>query len=322
MNNTAPASRVVAAVPLERAPAPDEEKYPSWHFKKGTTVCEHFTVLKHLGGGSSYEVFLVWDERLFAVCVAKLLRPDRINDAHSLRDLTREAELLKCLSHPTLVRGFGAVLDGPHPYVLLELVEGPTLSRLIKREGALPLLQVLPTLLHVGAVLQYLALRQVVHLDIKPGNIVMGIPPRLIDLSIARTTDDAARLRSAIGTDAYMAPEQCDARANPGRIGLGTDIWGLGATLYHAAAGRVPFPRPDDWEKNEEDVNVRFPQILADPDPLPKHLPSALCDLILRMLNKDPDQRPPLAEVVAELEPLVKKVTSPRRGLRRFGRPY
>ena len=171
------------------------------------------------------------------------------------------------LAHPVLVRGFDAVLEGPHPHLLIEHLEGPTLGRLIRRHGPLPMEQLIPLALHVAATLHYMAGESWVHLDVKPDNIVMGIPPRLIDLSIARPFERAKRLRGSIGTDAYMPPEQCDADAHPGEVGAASDVWGLGATLYHAVAGKVPFPRKKGASESP-DLNTRFPQLVEDPDPL------------------------------------------------------
>lgn len=290
---------------------------PSWNFEEGTVIAEGRSILKHLGGGSQYEVYLVWDERLFALVVAKLLRPDRVESERDLRDIRREVEVLHQLSHPILVRCFGAVFDGPHPHFLLEHLEGPTLRRLIKRHGPLPLEQLLPLALHLASALHYLAAEQLVHLDVKPSNIVVGMPPRLIDLSITRTHEDAARLHRSIGTDAYMPPEQCDPAAWPGRIGPAADVWGLGATLYHAVAGKVPFPRPRG-ARESEDPTLRFPQLVAEPEPLPPEVPPLLRDLIFNMLAKDPLQRPTAAESVTTLGPLVEilpqKLSASRRG--------
>ena len=81
------------------------------------------------------------------------------------------------------------------------------------------------------------------HLDVKPSNIVMGGPPRLIDLSVARTLAEAAALRAPIGTDAYMAPEQCEP---DGRLGPPADVFGLAATLYTGLTGTRPFPPCED----------------------------------------------------------------------------
>ena len=177
-------------------------------------------MVKALGGGRRYHVHLVWDERLFALMVAKLIPADQVEDERALRELRQEADALDKLAHPVLVRGFDAVVDGPHPHLLIEHLEGPTLGRLIRRHGPLPMEQLIPLALHVAATLHYMAGESWVHLDVKPDNIVMGIPPRLIDLSIARPFERAKRLRGSIGTDAYMPPEQCDADAPPARLTL------------------------------------------------------------------------------------------------------
>src|SRR5918992_6283693 len=153
----------------------------SWEFPEGHEIAPGRTTLKSLGGGNRYEVYLVWDERFFSVMVAKVLRPDLVEEGYALRGLRREAEALEALSHPVLLRAFDADVDGEYPHVLVEHLEGPTLKRLIKKGGPLPLEQSLPLALHVAAAIHYLASEDMVHLDVKPDNIVMGIPPRLID---------------------------------------------------------------------------------------------------------------------------------------------
>jgi serine/threonine protein kinase len=240
-------------------PAVARREHESWEFEAGHEIAPGRSVLRSLGGGSRYEVFLVWDERLFTPVAAKVLRPDQVEEERALRDLRKEAEALARLQHPVLIRGFGAVLEGPYPHVVVEHFDGDTLRKLIKRGGAVPLPQLLPLALNVAAALHYLACEEVVHLDVKPDNIVMGIPPRLIDLSVARSFERARRISGTVGTDAYMAPEQCDTDSYPGRIGPAADVWGLAATLFHATAGTVPFPR-EKGARESEDRLVRFPQ--------------------------------------------------------------
>jgi serine/threonine protein kinase len=291
---------------------------PSWEFEEGAPIAPGRTVLKPLGGGTRYEVLLVWDEVMFAICVAKVLRPDHTEDDRALRDLRREAEILERLAHPVIVRGFDALLEGPHPHVMIEHLEGPSLRRLIRRGGELPLEQLLPLALHVAGALEYMRHMEIAHLDVKPDNIIMGVPPRLIDLSIARPLKRAARISSPVGTDAYMAPEQCDPDG-PGEVGSAADVWGLGATLHHAVAGSVPFPRPKE-ARDSEDPEVRFPQLVEEAQPLSGAAPDGVRELIASMLDRDPAARPTAGEVAGRLEPLVaeqpRKMVFSRRGMR------
>jgi serine/threonine-protein kinase len=145
-----------------------------------------------------------------------------------------------------------------------------------------------------------------VHLDVKPANVVMGAPPRLIDLSVARRVEEAARLMHPVGTDGYMAPEQC----GPGAIGPPADVFGLAATLQHALTGRPPFPR-EPGARDSPDATVRFPQLVRDPEPLPRRVPRTLAAALRAGLQRDPAQRPTAAELAGALEPLVTAL--PRR---------
>lgn len=278
---------------------------PTWGFSEGDELAPGRTVLRRIGGGRRYEALLVWDEHRLAVLVAKVLRPDFAHDPVALRDLAREAELLAHLAHPVVVRGFGAVVDGRFPHLVLEHLDGPTLDELLDQSGPLAIEQLLPLGLHVASALHYLAGEGIVHLDVKPSNIVMGGPPRLIDLSVARSLPEAAALRSPIGTDAFMAPEQC---APDGRLGPPADVFGLAATLYTALTGTRPFPP----------CEARWPQLTASPAPLPRRTPRALSQVVMAALAPDPAERPTAREVATALEPLVaalpRRMTLGRRG--------
>ena len=294
------------------------EESHSWELDEGAEIAPGRTVLKLVGGGHLYEVYLVWDDHLFAIMVAKLLRPDELDDERALRALRREAEALSRLSHPVLLRGFGAVMDGDYPHVLVEHLEGPTLRRLIRRGGPLPIEQALPLGLHVAAALHYMAAEGMVHLDVKPENIVMGIPPRLIDFSLVRTAERAREIRSSVGTNAYMPPEQC-APGDAGEIGPASDVWGLGATLFHALAGELPFDPPRSKE-DDGPLEHRFPQLIEDPRILPNHVPVEFREAIYAALAKDPSERPPAADLALSLQPLVANLPQKVRLGRPFGR--
>lgn len=275
---------------------------PTWGLREGDRLTPGRTILRRLGGGRRYEVFLVWDDHRLAVLVAKVLRPDEATDPAGRNELRREAEALARLAHPVVVRGFDAMLAGRFPHLLVEHLEGPTLGDLLARDGALALEQLLPLALHVASALHYLAEEAMVHLDVKPDNVVMGAPPRLIDLSVARTLAEARQTRTPVGTGAYMAPEQCEPAAQPGALGPPADVFGLAATLYHAVAGRPPFPRRGD---------ERFPQLTQPAPPLPRRTPAPFAAVLGAGLERDPAARPTAAEFAAGLEPLV--ATLPRR---------
>ena len=299
-----------------------EREHSSWNLEEGAEIAPGRSVLKQLGGGNRYEVMLVWDDRLFAITVAKVLRPDYAQDERALAELGEEAQALDRLAHPVLVRGFDAVLEGPHPHLLIEHLEGPTLRRLLRRHGVLPLEQLLPLAAHVAAALHYMAAEEWVHLDVKPDNIVMGVPPRLIDLSIARPVERAAHLTGPIGTDPYMAPEQCAPSDYPGEVGPPADVWGLGATLYRAVEGQGAFPRPQG-ARDSDDPEVRFPQLVERPVQLSDDVPNEFRELVERTLARRPDERPTAAELALSLQPLVdelpRKLAFARKGTRSRG---
>ncbi len=278
----------------------------AWKLAEGDEIVPGRHALKRLGGGHRYEAYLAFDERLHTVVVAKLVRPHLVDDPHTLEGLAGEARMLERLQHPVVVRGFDAVLDGPRPHLVLEHLEGPRLSTLVRRHGPLPPEQLIPLALQLCSALHYLAAEGVVHLDLKPANTIMSGPPRLIDLSVAMTAGDAATLTRPIGTDAYMAPEQCDP-TGLGPVGPAADVWGLGATLYRAATGLRPFAK---GEAGSGEPRERWPQLAETPDPRP--LPGSVAEPVLACLDPVPERRPLPAQLAEALEPVLRAQPKPR----------
>jgi serine/threonine-protein kinase len=279
--------------------SPSEE----WGFDKGVELAPGRFAVRLLGGGERYETYLAWDDRLFSLVVVKILRPHLVDDGHALRGLEAEVRMLEQLDHPVLVRSFDGVLEGPRPHVVLEHLDGPRLSTLVRRYGPLAREQLLPLGLQLCSALHYLGGEGIAHLDVKPSNVIMGAPARLIDLSIARPLEKLAGTRHRIGTDAYMAPEQCDP-VERGPITAAADMWGAGATLYHAASGYPPFRRASP-------ADDRHPQLREPPLPLPERVASPLPELLAGCLDPDPSARPTPSQLAAELELLVDAL--PRR---------
>ena len=292
---------------------------PSWDFDEGDEIAPGRLALRKLGGGKRYEVYLAWDEKLYSQVVVKVVRPDQVGDPRAVPDLEREFAALDRLAHPMLVRHFGLVTDGDHPHLVLEHFEGPTLRRVIKSQGSVPLEQLVPLAVQVCGVLHYMATESMIHLDVKPSNIVMETPPKLIDLSVARTFDAAANLNKPVGTRKYMSPEQCDPK-RLGPVGAPADVWGAGVTLYEAARGKRPFDTPSAGAvPDSAPLEVKYPQIVVDPEPLGGLVPDNVADLIANCLTKDPSQRPVAAQVAHAFEPLLGGAS--RKPMLRRGRP-
>jgi serine/threonine-protein kinase len=281
-------------------------------FEAGEEIAPGLHALEALGGGSRYEAYLAFDVGLHYRVVAKLLRPHLADDPGALRGLRREAEALGALHHPVLIDAFGACLDGPRPHVVLELAEGPRLSTDLRRFGPLDVEQAAPLGVELASAIHAMHRSGFVHLDVKPKNVILGAPPRLIDLSVARRLDEAAALGRPVGTDAYMAPEQCDPSAL-GPIGPACDVWGIGVTLFEAVAGGLPFAR---GRADAERLEDRFPQVASRPAPLPDGVAPALAEAIEAALAPRAADRPAPADVADAIEPLL--ATPPRFRLSRL----
>jgi serine/threonine protein kinase len=272
-----------------------------WGLRSGDEIAPGRTVQALLGGGDRFEAYIAWNHRLMTPTVIKILRPSAVEDDAARRSLVKEATLLGRLQHPGLTRLFDVDADGERPFFEIEYVDGPRLSALVRRHGRLNPEQAIPLGRQVAGTLHFLHAEGIVHLDVKPSNIIMGPTPRLIDLSVARHADRTHLIKGFVGTDAYMAPEQADPALWP-TVGPKSDAWGLGATLYHAVAKRPPHSRG----RHEASGPERFPQLVESPaslDPA-RHSPG-LVDLIMDALRRDRGARPTAAELFDRLDELA-----------------
>ena len=284
----------------------------SWGFVEGDPITRELTAMKLLGGGEAYEAYLAFDDITYGPVVVKVVRPGQVDDETSLRGLRREVETLTRVNHPAVVRGLRSEVTGDRPHVVLEHFDGPRLSSLIRRYGPLQEQQYLPLAIEVASALHYLGRLGYVHLDIKPSNIIMGAPARLIDLSVARTVEAAACLDHPIGTDPYMAPEQCEP-PRTGTPGPESDVWGLGATLFEAIAGYKAFDRP---REDSDSLEERFPQVVDAPYELPDRVASDVAKVVYACLEPRPADRPLPHELAEALQPALER--APRGRLAGF----
>lgn len=265
----------------------------SWALRRGDEIDGDLVVIEELGGGPRYEVYLVWDRDLFCQAVAKLIRPHRLMDERALAGFEREAAIAARLAHPNLVRLMRTSTALPHPYIELELVTAGSLGEHLRDVGAVSVPEICLLGIRMCSALQYLHASGVLHLDVKPDNVTIGDPPRLLDLGLARTVSGPLRLSSAVGTRRYMPPEQCD----PGVVTPQSDLWSLGVTLYEGVSRLRPFSGGGEAASGPE----RYPQLVDDPVPLGDvaHVPDRFEAIVMRCLDRDPRRRPPSATDVA-----------------------
>ena len=259
----------------------------SWQFQANDEIDNDLVVIRLLGGGERYEVFEAWDRRLFTQVAVKLLRPDRVSEERSLAALRREAELGSRLAHPNLVRLLRWKDELPRPHLVLELVTASSVEYHLEEIGPVRVPETCLLGIRMLAALQYMHAQGVLHLDVKPANVTMGDPPRLLDLSLARP-GVSLQLDREVGTPAYMAPEQCRRET----LTPATDLFGLGATLYEALTAMQPFSEAED---DAGELEARYPQLVEEPLPLRSQLPEiprALDEVITTCLARDPKRRP------------------------------
>ena len=246
----------------------------------GTVLRPGYEVLEHIARSSAYDVYDVWSELRDCRCVAKVVRPDRVDDPRPAEHLLREGALLLQFSHPHLVRAY-EVHDDPWPLVILETITGVTLGRALEEAGGpIPLQLWVPLGIHLCSALHYLHGNGLLHLDLKPANVISerGFA-KLVDLSTARSPGTYG---PGLGTTSYRPPEQI----RGGELREGSDVWGLCALLWTAATGDPP-PGADP------------------PTPVSTAgVPDQAWTLLRRGLAADPSCRPGVSRVADELAEL------------------
>jgi serine/threonine protein kinase len=274
----------------------------------GTLIAPGYELIAHLSRGRRLDVYDAWERRRGTRCVIKALRPERLDDPDARERLLEEGRLLQRLSHPHLVRGY-ETLTAPEPLVVMETLGGQTLGHMIETEGGLGAPDAAQLGLQLGSAVRYLHANGVLHLDLKPSNIVAEARrAKLIDLSVARPPGPA---RAGVGTPLYMAPEQ----ASGGVLGPAADVWGIGAVLFEAVVGEAPFDDlsmdgTDDGSSGGssslESYTGPWPQLertAARIDEL-AGVPHALADVVAACLEPAPGDRPDVVELLGRLERL------------------
>ncbi|WP_345982299.1 protein kinase [Streptomyces sp. DSS69] len=284
-----------------------------------------------LGQGGMGQVWTAYDQRLDRRVAVKLLRPDRVagptgSDAADelRRRFVRECRVTAQVDHPGLVTVHDAGSDGDDLFLVMQYVEGADLADHLAEQEPYPWPWAAAVAAQLCAVLCAVHAVPIVHRDLKPRNVMVRPDGSVtvLDLGVASVLDtDTTRLThtgSPIGSPAYMAPEQ----AMGGAVGPYTDLYALGVVLHELLSGDVPFA-------GSTALGVLHRHLYEPPVPVRQsrpEIPAALEALVLRLLAKDPQERPASAqEVYEELAPLLPKHGAPAGPLdptRPFLRPH
>jgi serine/threonine-protein kinase len=258
-----------------------------------------YEIVSPLGAGGMGEVYRARDTRLGRDVAFKVLSQAFAVDAERTARFRREAQLLASLNHPNVAAIYGFEDSGSIHGLVMELVEGPTLSNRIK-QGAIPLDEALPIAKQIAEALEYAHEHGIIHRDLKPSNIKLtnneGV--KVLDFGLAKAIEGdlassdisssptishlATQAGIILGTAAYMSPEQAKGKSVDRR----TDIWAFGCVVYEMLTGKMPFT-------GETVTDTLAAVIRGEPDwsLLPAETPSPIRQLLLRCLKKDPRQR-------------------------------
>ncbi len=273
---------------------------PPAPLKEGVSL-NGFKAERKLAEGANCEIWLASQESLARKVALKVLAPTS-RDPEFVSRFIQEAKTLGRLKHPNIIEAYYAGFDKGVYFLAEDLLEGSDLGQRLAASGKLPESEALAIARKIADALRYAwAKFGVLHRDIKPANIMMGSDgePRLMDLGISSCMSEPGGLglpEGVVGTPAYMSPEQAK---SPNGIDCRSDIYSLGATLFHLTTGTQPFDSPLA-------ATLLFKQISA-PLPSPRERNPALsrqCSALIKaMMSKNPDERQPgWDEVIRDID--------------------
>jgi len=280
--------RRAARVDLREAEVPiDDERVRS------AMPADRYVPIKLLGRGAAGAVYKVRDTVLDRLVAIKLLSEEFASSEDEFDAFLGEARSLARIDHPNLIDIYDLGRHRGRVWMAVEFLDGPDLETLTLSNQRLPSGSAAAAGVQLMRALHAIHLEGFIHRDVKPSNGLVSRDGRvrLADFGLVRPLVDFTDPRSRIfGTPAYMSPEQLQARP----LGPASDIYGLGATLFHMAAGRLPFNGPNPILAHITDPAPSLAEVVPDCAP-------ELANVILEMMAKDPDARPHAEEVIERL---------------------
>jgi len=254
-----------------------------------TTAEQRYEIQQELGRGGMGVVYRALDTRLQREVALKVLRA---TSAEETARLEREARAAATLNHSGIVTVYDFQPGFGGHFIVMEYVPGEPLDQLIRSDRERIRQSLVTILIRLADAVAFAHSRHVVHRDLKPGNILLtpSLDVKILDFGIAARLDvDGPREMQVCGTPFYMSPEQIRGETPT----PASDIYSLGATAFHLATGRPPFPRGDV-------INAHLEQSPPDPREQEPELHPSLARIILRCLAKEPSERYPSASALRE----------------------
>ena len=277
--------------------------YQAVQLKEGRTKfrLKDYLILDYVGKGGMGQVFKAVHEMMGRDVAIKVLPRDRCTP-DAIRNFQREVRNQAKLDHPNLVRAYDAGRDGNVYFLVTEYVPGTDLRKLVRTQGRLTEPHAAKVIMQAALALDYAHQRNLVHRDVKPGNLLVTPEGRtkVSDLGLAGYIDQLEtdpRAGKIVGTPDYLAPEVF---RSPRDISPVSDIYSLGCTLYYAVTGKVPFP----GGKTRDKIRRHLEEVPWHPLRLNTELSEDFVEIIADMMEKEPPLRIQTAgEVVLRLEP-------------------
>lgn len=262
-----------------------------------------YRILRLLGQGGMGAVYLGFDGKENRQVAIKVLAKEQAPNQNSLRRFHLEGQHGAMLIHPNIVRSLDAGRDADTDlhYIVLEYVDGPTAHELLDRAGKLPVGDAVHIILDIARAVEHAHKNRIIHRDIKPGNILVASSglAKLTDMGLAKRQGDSANLThvsQGIGTPYYMPYEQA---INAKNADERSDIYALGATLFHLVTGVVPF----NGESSVEVVEKKDHGVYPPAGSLNPEVPDLLDGIIARTLARNPaDRYQTVSELIVDLE--------------------
>ncbi len=249
-------------------------------------LLRQFELRSPIASGGMGTVYRAFDTTLEREVAVKMMKQELLNDAKAMDSFYREARACASLNHTNIIHIYTFnELDGQR-YLVMELADRGSLDTRITRQGRLPELDILDVGIKVASALDTALKHNLLHLDIKPGNILFNADgePKLIDFGLARKVEaDVSQEQSAWGTPYYVAPEKIKREPET----FLSDMYSLGATLYHAITGHVPFEAPTVDEVVAAHVHTR----LTPPNEVVREITQPTSEALQRTLAKNPAER-------------------------------